>query len=70
MADVDSGSIQDPVVILWIFPWMIGACLGLAGYLRYRHDAKVLADACHLVPARVETPSARPAITGPGRRSS
>ena len=70
MVDVDAGSIQDPVVILWIFPWMIGACLGLAGYLRHRHDEKVLAEACQLVPVRVETRSARQAVTVPGRRSS
>ncbi len=70
MADVDTGSIQEPVVILWIFPWMIGACLGLAGYLRYRHGEKVLAEACQLVPARVETRSARQVISVSGRRSS
>lgn len=57
-------------MILWIFPWMLGVCLGLAGYLRYRHDQELLAAAGRLVPARVASGSVRQTITVPEGPSS
>jgi len=58
VGDVVAGSIRGPVVILWIFPWMIGASLVLAGYLRYRHGQRIVAAASRLIPVRVEARSA------------
>ena len=31
------------LVILWIFPWMIGASLVVGGYLQYRHGHHLVA---------------------------
>jgi hypothetical protein len=50
-------------VILWIFPWMIGASLVLAGYLRHRHDQRILALEKRLVPVRLEAGLARRTIS-------
>jgi len=61
-------------VILWIFPWMIGASLVLGGYLRHRHVQRILALEQGLVPLRFEAAlmdrrsSARRAVTSGAER--
>jgi hypothetical protein len=42
------------LVILWIFPWMIGASLVLGGYLHYRHSRQLAALEDALVFERLE----------------
>ena len=41
-------------MILWIFPWMIGASLVLGGYLQYRHGRHLVALEGALVPVRLK----------------
>ena len=36
-------AVRGELVILWIFPWMIGASLVLGGYLHYRHGQHLVA---------------------------
>jgi len=42
------------LVILWIFPWMIGASLVLGGYLHFRHGRQLAALEDALVSVRLE----------------
>ena len=57
-------------MILWIFPWMIGASLVLGGYLQYRHGHHLVALEDALVSVRLEAGWGvrRPTI-GPSRQA-
>jgi hypothetical protein len=46
-------------VILWIFPWMIGASLVLGGYLQVRHGRRLVALEDALVSVRLEAARGR-----------
>jgi hypothetical protein len=54
LRDTRPRTARGPLVILWIFPWMIGASLVLGGYLRHRHVRRILALEQGLVPVRLE----------------
>jgi hypothetical protein len=49
------------LVILWIFPWMIGASLVLGGYLQYRHGQQLVALEDALGSVRLEAGRGRQA---------